>query len=357
MVIAVDKNSYQVAENDGNEYVYLYDDEDLEDLMKTKLHCIQYKSFEYADINLTDYNIDCMKRTKITDKDWKNLPEKKYFKFGIIVPNYNYEHTIEKCLNSILKQTYKNYEIIFVDDVSTDNSVVVAEKTFANCFKKELCGFDSINKLSEPQFKIVRLKQKRLNGGARNEAYLHLSDDVDYIYYVDSDDWLYDEKVLEKINNKLQSEPDVLFVGIADYKKGKTTINDIPEYTDKYEAMNGWSGSCGKVIKKELATRQECLYNEGTLKEDKNQHCKICINMKTFANFKDIAYVWNKENLKSVTTIRDNILWGTSTIRHYADTLQLYLTYKGQDPLIDEILKHRVELCKKEIIDGGDKQW
>lgn len=357
MKIAVDKNSYKVAENDGNEYVYLYDDEDLEDLMKTKLHCIQYKSFEYADINLTDYNIDCMKRAKITDKDWKSLPEKKYFKFGIIVPNYNYEHTIEKCLNSILEQTYQNFEIIFVDDMSTDNSVAVAGKTFANYLKKELCDFDSINKLSEPQFKIVRLKQKRLNGGARNEAYLHLSDDVDYIYYVDSDDWLYDDRALEKINNKLQTRPDVLFVGIARFKKNTTKTCFIPTYKDKYEALQGWSGSCGKVIKKSLATKQECLYNEGTLKEDKNQHCKVCINMNNFALLKEPIYVWNQENRNSVTTIREKTIWGTSTIRHYADTLQLYLTYKDRDEKIDSILKDRVERTKKEMETGGDKQY
>ena len=358
MVIAVDKNSYQVAQDDGNRYIYLYDDEELEDLMGTRLHCVQYKEFEYADINLTDYNIDCMKRAKVTDDDWKSLPEKKYFKIGIIIPNYNYEHTIEKCLNSIFNQSYKNFEIIFVDDMSTDNSVEIANKTYANYLKKELCGFDCVNVLREDtRFKVVQLKQKRYNGGARNEAYLHLSEDVDYVYYVDSDDWLYDEYSLEKINNKLQSEPDVLFVGIAEYKKGKTIESSTPDYTDKYEAMNGWSGSCGKVIKKELATRQECLYNEGTLKEDKNQHCKICINMETFNCLKDMVYVWNKENLKSVTTQRANILWQTSTIRHYADTMQLYLTYKGQDPLIDEILEHRLELTKKEVLDGGDKQW
>ena len=122
--------------------------------------------------------------------------------------------------------------------------------------------------------KIIKLKQKRLNGGARNEGYLHLSDDVDYVYYIDSDDWLYNENALEEINNKLQSKPDVLFVGLAEYKKGKTKICDIPEYKDKYEAIAGWSGSCGKVIKKSLATRQECLYNEGTLKEDKKEFVK-----------------------------------------------------------------------------------
>lgn len=357
MTIAVDKNSYQVAKDDGNKYVYLYEEATLEELMKTKLHCMEYNECKFVDINTTDYNIDCIKKCKITDKDWYKLPEKVNYKIGIIIPNYNYEHTIEKCLNSILKQTYKNYEIIFVDDMSTDNSVEIAYKTYQKYLYDTYGYYDAFDFITE-KMKVVQLKQKRLNGGARNEAYLYLSDDVDYVYYVDSDDWLYNENVLEEINNKLQSKPDVLFVGLAEYKKGKTKISDIPEYKDKYEAIAGWSGSCGKVIKKKLATRQECLYNEGTLKEDKNQHCKICFYMNSFQLLKKPIYVWNKENYKSVTTVRKvNPLWETSTIRHWADTLQLYLELKGKDEKIDLFLKSRLEMVKKEVMNNGDRQW
>jgi glycosyltransferase involved in cell wall biosynthesis len=240
-----------------------------------------------------------------------------------------------------VEQTYKNYEVIFVDDMSTDNSVNIAYKF--------------VDKLSN--IKIVQLQQKRLNGGARNEAYLHLSEDVDYVWYVDSDDWLDNNKVLEKINQKLQSYPDVLFVAMNMYKNGKTELAFVPNYKDKYEAMQGWSGSCGKVIKKSLAIRQECLYNEGTLKEDRNQHYKVCINMNTFTLLKKPVYVWNRDNLKSVTTIREKVVWGTSTIRHWADTEQLYLTYKGSDVKLDNILKERVRTTKEEALNGGDKQW
>ena len=355
MRIAVDKNSYQVAKDDGNKYIYLYEYEPLEDLMKTKLHCIEYNECEFVDINLTDYNIDCIKKCKITDKDWDKLPEKVDYKIGIIIPNYNYEHTIEKCLNSIFNQTYKNYEIIFIDDCSTDDSVKIAEETYQK-YLLDTYGYHDDTCIIE-KMKIVQLKQKRYNGGARNEAYLHLSDNVDYVWYVDSDDWLYDEYVLEQINNKLQSKPDVLYVGIAKWKNNNLSIDSIPEYKDKYEAIGGWSGSCGKVIKKSLATRQECLYNEGTLKEDKNQHCKICIYMNSFALLKKPVYVWNQMNHKSITTIREKIIWGTSTIRHYADTLQLALSVKGKDKIIDEILEHRVKLAKKEMEEGKDRQW
>ena len=123
------------------------------------------------------------------------------------------------------------------------------------------------------------------------------------------------------------------------------------------DLIKGWSGSCGKVIKKELATMQECLYNEGTLKEDKNQHCRVCIYMNSFDCLQKPIYVWNQDNTKSVTTIREQVIWGTSTIRHYADTLQLYLSVKGKDPKIDRILEDRIRLTKEEIRKGGDKQY
>ena len=343
MIIAVDKNSYHVAANDGNSYIYLYEDETLQDLMKTKLHCIEYNECKRVDINTTDYNIDCKKKCKVTDKNWRTLPKLVKYKIGIIIPNCNYAHTLKKCLDSVFAQTYSKYEIIFVDDMSEDNSVEIA-KQYQKKYKNKM--------------KVIELQQKRLNGGARNEAYLHLSNDVDYVYYIDSDDWLYNEYALEDINEKLQTKPDVLFVGLAECKNGHTKICDIPDYKDKYDAIAGWSGSCGKVIKKSLATAQKCLYNEGTLKEDKNHHCKICINMKDFMLLKEPIYVWNKDNMSSVTTVRKkNILWETSTIRHYADTLQLYLTYKGQDPKIDLFLESRLQMTKEEVMKGGDKQW
>ena len=338
MTIAVDKNTIKAVKNDNN-YIYLFENETLEELLKLKLHCIYYKNCDYVDINLTDYDINCLKKAKPTDKDYDKF-EKKDYKIGIIMPNYNYEHTLEKSLGSIANQTYKNFEVIFIDDMSTDSSVNIA---------KSYQGKINI--------KIIELKQKRYNGGARNEGYLYLSDDVDYVWYVDSDDWLQNDNVLADINNKLQRYPDVLFVGINQFKTGKETLAFMPNYKTKYDAIKGWSGSCGKVIKKSLATKQECLYNEGTLKEDRNQHCRICIYMNSFDILNKPVYVWNRENYKSITTIRDKEIWGTSTIRHYADTKQLYLQEKGKDVQIDRYLEQRLAQCKQELEQNGDRQW
>ena len=212
MRIAIDKNSLKALDNE-NEFIYLFDDEKLDDLLKLKINCLHYSKCGYVDINLTDYDIDCIKKAKIEDKDWNVLPKRVDYKLGIIIPNYNYSHTIDKCLTSIVNQTYKNYEVIFIDDMSMDNSVEIAQNYM-----------DKLTKL-----KIVKLKQKRYNGGARNEGYLYLSDDVDYIYYMDSDDWLYDNNALDSINNKLQKKPDVLFVGMAKFRNDEIRTCFIPQ--------------------------------------------------------------------------------------------------------------------------------
>ena len=79
--------------------------------------------------------------------------------------------------------------------------------------------------------------------------------------------------------------------------------------------------------------------------------------MNDFRLLQQPIFVWNQENTKSVTTVREKTVWGTSTIRHYADTLKLYLTYKGKDARLDLIMKERVKMTKNEVEIGGDAQW
>lgn len=301
---------------------YIFTDEPLEYLISTGLHCIHKDYVEY----LTGQRIDNIAQA---------TPSKRDYKIGIIIPNYNYGEWISKCLNSLVNQTYKNFEIIFIDDMSTDNSVEIAES-----YKDKL------------DIKVVRLRQKRYNGGARNEGYLYLSEDTEYVWYIDSDDWI-TANALELINDNLQGSPDVLFVGLKVEQNGIERGYYVQRYYNRYEAIEGWSGSSGKVIKKELATSQ--LYQEGTLKEDRTQHYKICLNMKSFKCLDEMIYIWNKNNTKSVTTER-NAKWKSDTIRNYADAVEMYELYKGKDVKMDKILMNRVVNCKNEIDTNGDSQ-
>ena len=301
---------------------YIFTDEPLEYLISTGLHCIHKDYVEY----ITGQKLDTIKQV---------TPSKRDYKIGIIIPNYNYGEWIDKCLTSLVNQTYKNFEIIFIDDMSTDNSVEIAES-----YKDKL------------DIKIVKLRQKRYNGGARNEGYLYLSNDTEYVWYVDSDDYV-TENALEVINNNLQGSPDVLFVGLKVEQNGIVRGYFNQTYYTKYDAIEGWSGSSGKVIKKELATSQ--LYQEGTLKEDRTQHYKVCLNMKSFKCTNEMIYIWNKNNTKSVTTER-NAKWKSDTIRNYADAVEMYELYKGKDVKMDKILMNRVVNCKNEIDTKKDGQ-
>ena len=74
-------------------------------------------------------------------------------RFSIVIPNYNSEKWIEKLLKSIVEQTYTDYEVIVVDDMSTDKSVEIVEN-YVDKFKGEIT--------------LIQLDKKRWNGGARN---------------------------------------------------------------------------------------------------------------------------------------------------------------------------------------------
>ena len=118
----------------------------------------------------------------------------KNIKFSIIIPAYNSEKFIKECLSSIFSQTYKNIEIIVVNDCSTDNTLKVLER------------YEQIKVFSTP----VNSRQ----GVARNIGLEHCTGD--YVLFIDSDDSLYDSEVLSKIANKINdcNYPDIIYLGL-----------------------------------------------------------------------------------------------------------------------------------------------
>ena len=107
-------------------------------------------------------------------------------KFKIICPSYNNEKWVETHIGSILNQTYKDYDVLYINDNSTDNTL--AKVT-------ELVGNDS-------RFKIINNIENK--GACYNYIeYLDDSiDDEDILVHLDGDDWLADENVLEKIHKE-----------------------------------------------------------------------------------------------------------------------------------------------------------
>ena len=104
-------------------------------------------------------------------------------KVSIIIPNYNGEKYIERCLNSINKQVYDNIEVIVIDDGSIDDSLDII-----NSFN---CKYD---------FKLI--KQFNLNASVARNRGIELSSG-EFLYFLDSDDELYDEFSIKRLVDKI----------------------------------------------------------------------------------------------------------------------------------------------------------
>lgn len=106
-------------------------------------------------------------------------------KVSIIIPVYGVEKYIEKCIVSILEQTYKNIEIIVVNDGTKDNSIKIIEK-YTN----------------DKRIKIINKKNGGLSS-ARNAGLKIVTGE--YIFFVDGDDWVdktWIESILRELNNE-----------------------------------------------------------------------------------------------------------------------------------------------------------
>lgn len=134
---------------------------------------------------------------------------------SIIIPMYNAESTIEKCVISVLGQTVENIEIILVDDGSTDN-------TFSICL--------NLQKKDER----IRVYHKT-NGGVSSARNMGLDKaEGKYIYFIDSDDFV-DKQYIEHLNT---SDAEII-VGayiIEDYEGKKQVIKSYPKVS--FEIMN-----------------------------------------------------------------------------------------------------------------------
>ena len=131
---------------------------------------------------------------------------------SIIVPIYNVELFLEKCLTSLVHQTYENTEIILVDDGSTDNSLYIANK-----FKEKY-----------PNIKLFHKKNEGL-GLTRNYGLKYANGE--YIVFVDSDDYL-DVSFCETMYSNLKKH-DLDYIKCGFYRFDKE-ISDVKKYPEMF---------------------------------------------------------------------------------------------------------------------------
>lgn len=166
----------------------------------------------------------------------------RYPLISVIVPVYNTEKYLEKCLMSLIEQTYPNIELVVINDGSTDASGKICEK-----YKKK--------------YNNIKYEYQENNGvsSARNKALKKC--DGEYITFVDSDDWVeidYCEKLYNSIN---KNDSEIVICGfnkIYDNQKEKCSFSKNSEYSSamytKYilNPQTGFGMVAPKLIKKEI---------------------------------------------------------------------------------------------------------
>lgn len=222
---------------------------------------------------------------------------------SIIVPVYNVEKYLEKCVDSIIKQTYKNIEIILVDDGAKDNSGKICDEL----------------KEKDNRIKVIH----KPNGGlsdARN-AGLKIAKG-EYIGFVDSDDYIAEDMFETLYNLNKENDSDISIVSYYEIYNGK--VIGVRE-SDKLEILNRT-----EAIKELLvdAKIQSYAWNK-LFKRELFENTEFPTNK----NFEDIATTLllfekaNKvvllENPKYYYVRRDDSIIGVKNYKTYKDYLDV----------------------------------
>ena len=194
----------------------------------------------------------------------------------VIVPCYNVEKYIDKCIQSLMNQTYQNLEVILVDDCSTDNTWKI------------------INKYSKKYENIKCIKNKKNSGAgfSRNVALKEAQND--YISFIDSDDYI-ESNYYESMMKQLKLEKSDLivcdiFVKYDNVDGTNQRSTACEGKIEKYNFIhNGLAASpCNKIFKRRDLLKYP--FPEGIMNEDIATVMAIIINSKKISYNNEVYY-------------------------------------------------------------------
>ena len=280
---------------------------------------------------------------------------------SIIVPVYKVEQYLKRCMDSVLNQTYKNIEVILVNDGSPDNCPALCD---------EYAKIDS----------RVRVIHKE-NGGlssARNVALDSVKGD--YIFFVDSDDWLALD-TLEVLNEYLEKDYDMIsfqrtyLMEEKVVEKGEKNPKDmdVSQYIDASFLGRYDFFVTTKIFKTEVFNNVRFL--EGRNYEDLEIMHRLFLNMKKVVGLDYFLYYYWKGNEGAITNtitmknIKDHYLSANEIYRaskkyledrckdasnivawYKVEMSQLYIDYlKSTDKDVELFAKIKSEIIKEKV--------
>lgn len=178
---------------------------------------------------------------------------------SIIVPVYNVEKYLRKCLDSLISQTLQNIEIICVNDASPDNSLAILKEYEAK----------------DKRIVVIDLKENLCLGGARNRGIERAQ--AEYVTFVDSDDWV-DSRMCEELYNAIIEKGGEIANAncyiyrspnnIREFALYSVDIFDLPEKTKKRFFILKTSPAWGNLYVKKLFLDNQLYFPEHLYYED-----------------------------------------------------------------------------------------
>lgn len=211
--------------------------------------------------------------------------------FSIIIPMYNSEKFIDRAIQSLLNQTYKNFEIILVNDCSTDQTLLVCEKYIKS------------------NIKLLDLDKNLGVSNARNIGLQNAKGE--YVLFLDSDDWL-DRNTLYLLNENIKNS-DMLVYGVVYNRNDKKVAQPLPtigkfSVTDLFSmestlfdvSILHWVTN--KVFNLSIIRKNNLLFDQ-TLKmgEDLDFCMKYLEKIKFITVLDKYLYYYDRTNNKSLT--------------------------------------------------------
>ena len=350
MQVAIDKTCLKYLDKvKGNELIYIFDDEPLEELLKLNMHCVHKSKINEVEINASNFKLNAIKTVNLANIKELETPKKKDYKFVVIIPSYNNDHGniegktfLQKCIESVLNQTYKNFEIIIVDDMSTDTSV----ETVENYVEKD------------KRVHLIRNNRKRYNGGSRNVGIEYAMNNLDFDYFVmlDSDDFFVDDNVLKKINDNLW-DCELMLLGcemiFPDGTK-QTKINEYDNYKDFFICDNKtWCTAWSRVIRKDKIVYfpESCIMEDRTWAYEQADN----VSLENVRNLKEVCYVWNRLNTTNSVSLKRGNMWEASMWKHIGEQYMLLERLKHKEMI--PVLEERIKQCIIKVNLGEYQQY
>lgn len=263
---------------------------------------------------------------------------------SVIIPVYNSEEFLERLFRSLDEQTYKNFEIIAVNDGSTDNSKIILEK-----YSKQFAG----------RF-IYCEQQNRGAAAARNRGLELVSGE--FICFIDSDDYVRPEYLAQMIKHI----DDVDIVICSGYQIINGQIKRHKQFTGKKDRVEYIKDVLLKKNGAQLIWDKLCRRNvfenyrfvEGRIRDDMHAAAMTAMNVNTVAYIEDELYIY---------CMRDDSISGVINDRHLTDFTFLaqkivheYMAapfFEQIRPEIDIYLSRGIErMCKNYVYNDLDIQ-